>query len=193
MNKLTISQKLQSLPKIIFTLNDIKGLLDIKSKSYTYVLVSRLIESNVITKIIKGYYYLNTKKPTDFEIACYLIRPSYISFESALHYYNILVQAPYTITIATSKISKKIILEDKEYRYSLLNRKYFTDYIKIDNFLIATPEKALVDTLYSVSLGRRSISLEELNLQSIDKRKVLDLASKITNPLFNKYFKSIEK
>ena len=56
--------------------------------------------------------------------------------------------------------------------------------------MIASPEKALIDAMFFVALGRGSLSVEELNLQSVDKAKVRQMASKITNKAFKNYFAS---
>jgi len=50
-----------------------------------------------------------------------------------------------------------------------LRRENFFGFVKKDNFLIAQPEKALLDELYFISKGLISISLNELNLSLINK------------------------
>lgn len=53
---------------------------------------------------------------------------------------------------------------------------------------IAEREKALFDQLYMVSLGKRSINIEELDLREIDKVKLENYAKKFPaqiNPLFD--------
>jgi hypothetical protein len=46
--------------------------------------------------------------------------------------------------------------------------------------------------MFTVALGRASLSIEELNLQSIDRNKVNELASKIKNKAFKNYYKTIK-
>jgi hypothetical protein len=53
-----------------------------------------------------------------------------------------------------------------------LKREYFFGYVKKDNFLIALPEKALLDELYFISKGLIRISLDELNLSLINRNKL---------------------
>jgi hypothetical protein len=48
----------------------------------------------------------------------------------------------------------------------------YTDYQKIDGFLIATKEKSLADYLYLASKGLRSKDISELDLKEIDKNSL---------------------
>jgi predicted transcriptional regulator of viral defense system len=192
MKKLQALQTLQASGKKIFTSADLKKILKTNTDSYSYVLAGKLVKEKVLERISKGYYVLVSNRPLDFELANALYRPSYISLDSALNYYGILIQSPQQITSVTTKLTNSISNDGKTFAYSTIDKKYFTDYQKIDNFLIATPEKALVDMMFTVALGRGSLSIEELNLQSVNKDKVKELASKIKNKAFKSYFESIQ-
>lgn len=121
-----------------------------------------------------------------------LYGPSYVSLDSALNFYGILAQSPQEVISATTGLARKFDFGGKTFSYVHLDRKYYSDYKKSGDFLIASPEKALIDAMFFVVLGRGSLSIEELNLQSIDKDKVKQMASKITNKAFKNYFASIK-
>lgn len=191
MNQIKSLQILQASGKKIFTLADLEKLLLIKNSASATVAAGRLIKHGILTRIAKGYFILAGHEPADFELANTLYPPSYISLESALNYYGILIQSPQQMTSVTAKRTKRLTAEGKAFSYAHLDRRYFTNYERVDNFLIATPEKALVDTMFFVALGRASLSIEELNLQDIDRKKVKALATKIRNQAFKKYFASI--
>ena len=53
--------------------------------------------------------------------------------------------------------------------------------IRGTNVLIAEPEKALVDFLYLVSLGKRKLSYERIKLKKIKKTKLLKYAQCFKN------------
>lgn len=192
MKKLKALQTLQASGKKVFTSADLQKILQTKSDTYSYVVAGKLVKEGVLERVSKGYYILTSNRPSDFEIANALYRPSYVSLASALNYYGILVQSPQQITSVTTKRVATIQNGGKTFSFVQTSPKYFTDYQVVDNFLIATPEKALVDMMFTVALGRASLSIEELNLQSIDKNKVNELASKIKNKAFKNYYKTIK-
>jgi predicted transcriptional regulator of viral defense system len=192
MKKLKALQTLQASGKKVFTSADLQKILQTKTDTYSYVVAGKLVKEGVLERVSKGYYILTSNRPSDFEIANALYRPSYISLASALNYYGILVQSPQQITSITTKRATVIQNGGKTFSFAQISPKYFTDYQVVNNFLIATPEKALVDMMFTVALGRASLSIEELNLQSIDKNKVNELASKIKNKAFKNYYKIIK-
>ncbi len=191
MKKIEASQILQKSGKKIFSTSDLRNLFGVGNSNTLNKQIRGLISANVIMRISKGYYYLTANKPSDFELANVLYWPSYISLYSALNYYGILVQTPQEITSVTTKLATVIEDDGKKFSYSHLDLKYFSDYQKLDRFLIATPEKALIDAMFFVALGRGSLSIEELNVEAINKDKVNELALKISNRAFRKYFASI--
>jgi predicted transcriptional regulator of viral defense system len=189
MKQLNALQALQSSGKKIFTINDLQKILQITTSTYSYVFAKRLVDEGVLERVTKGYYLLVSSKPSDFELANALYRPSYISLDSALTYYGILVQSPQQVTSVSTKLTRNIESKGKMFSYSFLSPQYFTDYQRVNDFLIATPEKALVDTMYFTALGRHSLSWEELVLEQIDAKILHKIAARITNKAFVKYFK----
>ena len=192
MKQLKALQTLQASGKKVFTSADLQKILQTNSDTYSYVLAGKLVKEGVLERVSKGYYILVSNRPSDFEVANILYRPSYVSLDSALNYYGILVQSPQQIMSVSTKRAENIEKNGKTFAYMHLDQKYFGDYQKVDDFLIASPEKALVDAMFFTALGRTSLSVEELNMQTIDKKKVKEIASKITNKAFKNYFASIK-
>jgi len=102
-----------------------------------------------------------------------LYYPSYLSFESALSRYGILSQIPYTLTFATNRRSKKILLRDREVEYRQLKKEYFFGYKLENGIYIAEPEKAVLDQLYMISRGEASSDISEWSIVGIKKNKFL--------------------
>jgi len=161
-----------------FEVADADKIFGIKKRKTLYELLRRLEKSGVINRIIKGKYQFSLREFNDFELANFLINPSYISLESALSFYGIMSQFPYTVTSVTPLKSKKINYQGKEYEFSHLDSKYFFGFIKKDRFLISTPEKALLDELYFAAKKLRKIHFEDLDLKLIDKKKIGILSKK---------------
>lgn len=191
MKSLDVLRLLRKFNKKIYTFSDLKKLLHIEKDDHLYVKVSRLIDDRVLRRIKKGVYYLEGNEPDEFEIANILYEPSYISLETALNYFGILIQTPYIIFSITTKRGKKIIFNDREYQYFQIDKKYFKGCIKEKGFLIATPEKALVDTLYFMALNKTKIDIDELNLEIINKKILRSYIKEINNKTFQKFIKEL--
>lgn len=192
MKQLHALQTLQASGKKIFRSGDLQKILRLNTITYAYILAKRLMTEGVLERVAKGYYILTSNRPSDFELANTLYRPSYVSLDSALNYYGILVQSPQRVTSISPKLTKNISSRGKFFSYMHLDQKYFTDYQTVEGFLIATPEKALVDSMFATALGRSSLPIEELHLQAVDKKKVKEIASRNTNRAFKNYLTSIK-
>ncbi len=131
-------------------------------------------------RLKKGLYTLKTDIPGEKEIANKLYQPSYLSFEYALAYYNIMPEMVYSITSATTKPTREFDVQGINFAYFKIKKQAFTGYQLVSkggkSFLIAEPEKALADYLYFVSLGKRGKN-DRLNVSSLDKQKVRSFAA----------------
>lgn len=180
-------KKLRGFNKSYFTVADLEKVLDLKRDSL-YVVLNRLVKSGVLVRLAKNVYSLFTE-PVDVDrIGSELYFPSYLSFEQALSQYGILSQIPYTHTFATSRPTKKMVIAGTAVEFSHLKKELFFGYVLKNGKNIAEKEKALLDQLYMVSLGKRSINIGELDLKEIDKTKLEDYAKKFPaqiKPLLN--------
>jgi predicted transcriptional regulator of viral defense system len=152
---------------VFFSLNDVQKLFGLKNKNTIKHLVIRAVKENIVKRLIKNKYLFlhGNKSPSDFCTANYLIAPSYVSLESALSFYGMITQFPYRITSVALTKSRSIMIGEKEFTYSKIKKEYFKDYVKIDDFLIATKEKALFDYYYFIYKGLRpKNTTEELSI-----------------------------
>lgn len=137
------------------------------SRQGRYEMIQRMIRKKIISKIIHGIYEFTDKPLSAFEKAQAIDSNSYISLESALNYYGILSQFPHMVTSVTSgKTNTKE--STQTYEYIHIKPDLYTDFQKIDGFLIATKEKAVADYLYLASKGLRSNDIAEFDLKNID-------------------------
>lgn len=168
-------EKLTSSEKVFFTSRDISVLLDIKSTRTRENIITKLLEAKILTQLEKGKYFLTSAKPNDFKISQYIYSPSYVSLESALNVYGVLSQFPFEITAVTLKKPTSKFINGKTYTYSRLKKSLFTGYIKKDDYLMASAEKALFDYLYMACKSLRSESyLNEMDFSKIDKKVLLE-------------------
>lgn len=185
---ITLKQKNISL----FTLSDFARLFNLKNSHTLYKKIQRLEEKKIIKKIINGKYVFNLSNTDEFTIANFIIRPSYISLESALSFYGIITGFSYSLTSVTTRSTKKIILDEKEYTYSHINPSLMWGYEKKEQFLIAQKEKAILDYCYFSLKGLRNpLDFDEVDLSQINKHKLLDYASQWGNEQILKIVKKI--
>ncbi len=161
-----------------FDVTDASKIFETKKIKTLYELLQRLEKEGVIQRIIKGRYHFSLREYNDFELANFLVNPSYISLESALSFYGILSQFPYTVTSITPLKPRRITYQEKEYEFSHLESKYFFGFVKKHKFLIATPEKALLDELYFMAKKLRRVHVRDLNFDPVDKKKFEELYKK---------------
>lgn len=158
----------------IFTPREFERIFDISDHRLKYFLEEQT-KKGLFLRLKKGLYSLKTDLPGEEEIANRLYRPSYISFEYALAYYNILPEMPYTVTSVTTKPTRIFTVYGKTFSYSKIKTESYTGYKLVKQtdreFLIAEPEKALVDYLYFVSLHKKPAN-ERLNIASLDRNKL---------------------
>lgn len=182
-NSLAIRNTLLDKNLTIFTSREFGTVLSFEQRKSWYYL-EKGVKEGLFTQLKKGLYCLKTDQPSEQEISSRLYQPSYISFEYALAFYNILPEMVYTVTNATTKPTREFMVEDKTYRYTTIKVKAYTGYeLKMlgeKRYQIAEPEKALADYLYMVSLGRRALS-ERLVLSTLNKAKVLTYAKLFGN------------
>lgn len=155
----------------VFDVTDLSILLKVAPES-ARVIALRMLKSGMIRRLKKGLYLFRGVEINDFEIANRLIKPSYISFESALNYWGITTQIPAVITSAATR-SKKFDFIDKEFSFSNLPKNLFNFGIqKESDFFIADPEKTLLDIVYYASLGKRSVTFDRLDTKKINKPRL---------------------
>ena len=184
--------KLQKSGRNIFSLVDLQKLLRIENENTAYIQANRLTNDGILERIVKGVYCLKDSRPGDFETANFLCKPSYISLESALAYYGILLQVPHSITSVTPKRAKKISSQGKEFVYSHLAQNYYSDYVRDKHFIIATPEKAIIDIVFFACYGRTVIHPEEWFWDNVNKKRLKKMSAATKSRNFHNFFNSLK-
>ena len=169
-NIATLTKALYDARIALFTIKTLRDLFgpDIRSSTF-FSLLARLEQSGVLRKLERNKYLLEGKAVHDFTIANFLYEPSYISLETALNFHGILSQFPYEISSVTVKKPVKKTVDNKTFRYVQIKRELFWGYDATPGFLIAQPEKALLDLLYIQTKGIAVAHLDEYDLSRVDK------------------------
>ena len=158
----------------IFSRQEFQRLLQLSPARAKYFLEAYCKKGTFI-RLKKGLYVSKDHYPSQAEIANRLYQPSYISFEYALQLHGLIPESAYTITSATTKLTRVFTIGGVSYSFSSLNKNLFNGYFPSQQngvaVLLAEPEKALADYLYLVTLGKKA-PLERLSIDKLDKTKL---------------------
>lgn len=176
--------------QLVFTSNDIKKIDD----NFSYRRLSEWQKKDYITKIIKGYYIFSDTELNEevlFSIANKIYKPSYISLESALDYYNFIPEGVFKIISISTKKTNEFDTKIGDFKYRNIKPAYFSNYIVIGKkekkIKIASPEKAIVDYFYfaydiKTKDDIRSLRFNKNILQEeVDPQEIKKIAKKIGN------------
>lgn len=117
------------------------------------VQLSEWARKDLLVKPRKNIYLLKENENINsFILANRLFEPSYVSLESALFYYGLIPDVVAAVTSVTSKKSRRFDFKNQLYNYQKIKSSLFWGYYEIKEnqwgFLIASPEKAILDYFY---------------------------------------------
>jgi len=173
MNFLELAELMQDEPVFASSLLKVVG---IKTSQIELQLV-RWAKSGRLLKLRRGLYVLGKPyrkiEPHPFLIANRLQRGSYVSFQSALAYYDLIPEHVPVVTSATTGRSESLKTPLGVFIFRHLKAGMFSGFrqVKIadrQQAVIATSEKALVDLLYATPGSDSDGYIEELRLQNTD-------------------------
>lgn len=157
----------------VFTTGEVAELAEIRVSNASRDLAA-LEEQGLVTKVRRGIW-ATTHHPafSPYAIVPYLFREGergYVSLLSALHLHGMIEQIPRRVQIVTTRQRPVLTTPVATFEFHSVQRELFDGFNlhpESGAFEIATPEKALFDTLYlSVRRGRRFSSLPEVTLPS---------------------------
>ena len=136
--------------------------------------IKREVDRGSLIRLNRGLYETN-KTVSPYLLAAFILSPSYLSFEWALSYYNLIPERVVSITSASlcMKKNKTFINNFGRYGYSDISPSAFSEgitYLEEGDYIvkIATKEKAICDSL---SKWRVVTSIKQLKeLLFVDKR-----------------------
>ncbi|MBI2459368.1 MAG: hypothetical protein HYV53_02320 [Parcubacteria group bacterium] len=171
---LVVHDTLQKKKITLFTPDEFSRVFKSPARQSRYFLET-YTKHGLLVRLRKGLYALKEMIPNEEVIANALYQPSYISLEYALSRYGIIPEMPYTITSVTTKITTVFTALGRDFSYQKIKKSAYTGYIPEEvgrrTIFIATPEKALVDYLYFVSLGKKTVN-NRLSFDRLDVKKI---------------------
>ncbi len=135
----------------------------------------RLVEwqqKDFIQKIRKGYYSfkdIDVNEALIYYTSNIIYKPSYISLQSALSYYNFIPEAVYNITAISTRKTNSFDTPLGSYLYRNIKKNLFFGYVLINKrnhtIKMANSEKALLDMMY-LNLMSSSAQIEGLRINT---------------------------
>ena len=184
---------IKKIDELYFTYQDVAKILSISEDS-ARVLCTRYVKQKYLIRLKRNFYILKERwdsiTPNQrFELANILQVPSYISLMTALSFYEYTtqVQQKFIESISLYRTFTKDI-EGVVFNYSKIKNDFYFNFAKKNNIFIASPEKALIDSLYLSYLGKYSLDLSSLNLEKIDKKSCENILKRYS-PKFKVYYK----
>lgn len=170
--------ELNTVSKDYFGYEDIARVLGI-TPAAAKVFAHRYVKNGILIRAKRGIYILRERwkyfsREQKFEIANLLQVPSYISLVTALDYYQITTQMQTAfIESMAIKRTKEIQINGSIFNYTKINQGLYHGFMKQNNFFIATPEKALLDACYLMSLGRYHFDASAIDLDKFDQDRLV--------------------
>lgn len=180
----------------IFDYQRLKSAIENQSNERRFI--GSLVRKGYIIRVKKGLYLWGKKLDASLyskELLANLIYgPSYVTLEYALSFYGLIPERVETITSITFKKKKEFITPVGTFAYEHLNSEAYSKGIKLhllskeQKFIIASPEKALLDTIaIRVEKGELMENVEDFlvndlridmnSFKKLNRKVLLELAS----------------
>lgn len=168
----------------VLTRNDIMRITD---KQVLDIQLSDWVKKGLLVKPRKNVYLIKDNENLNpFILANRMFEPSYVSLETALFYYGFIPDVTAAVTSVTAKKSREFEFNSQLFVYQKIKANLFFGYREIRDqewgFLIAEPEKAILDYFYlnlsrlKTADGWRELRVDnKIYQQQVSRAKLLKL------------------
>ncbi|MBI5152482.1 hypothetical protein HZA39_03020 [Candidatus Peregrinibacteria bacterium] len=181
----------------IFTISDLKILLNQYSREYLRLKLSRWKQKGYLNSPKRGLYMFMDAEFDEFEIASKLITPSYVSLETALSHYSIIPDVSAEVSGVTTKNTRTFKTNSSIYKFYHIKQALFSNFVHLrEEIFIAEPQKAILDFFYFRKPDKDHLFFERINREiarGLNLKAMEKIANKFpahTQKLFN-HFKNV--
>jgi len=173
---------------------------------FNYVNLVNWQHKGYLFKLRKTWYAFSGALKTEADlyfVANRLHKPSYISLETALRFYNWIPESVFSITSVTTAKPAEWQTPVGHFSYRSMRPRLFFGYQPIERpqatFLIADPEKTLIDWLYFNPKLVKPIDFESLRLdkgevnQLLDPTRLSNYLELIASPALSERWEGLQK
>ena len=182
MKSFELIKLLESYVSPVFSLADISKITGHK-RSYVKVFLSRAVNSGLLVRVERNRYVLKDTNP--LLVASNIVFPSYISFISALSYYNLTLQMPNVIYVVCLRRRRSIEYSGYLIKFVKFGNKVFFGYkrevLEGKFMFIAEVEKAILDSLRLPRYCPLSETFYAIKNAELDMDKLFDYARRMSS------------
>jgi len=141
-------EEVETRDLVVFTPFEASKILGVDLNT-AYRVLSRLEHKEAVVRIERGKYIIRRfySELDIYDIAPHVVKPSYVSLWSALHYYGLTTQVPRVVFLIVTRARKRLELQGYGLRYVKVKKELFFGYKRVGGSVIAEPEKLLIDCL----------------------------------------------
>lgn len=139
--------------------------------------LSDWVRAGKLMQLRRGVYAFpppyDGEQPVRYVVANRLVRPSYVSLQSALAHYGLIPEHVASVTSVTTARPNTLSNQFGRFLYRHIKTALFCGFryeriSRTQSAFVATPEKALLDLIYLTPNGDDEIYISELRLQNLD-------------------------
>lgn len=132
----------------------------------------RLLKEGLLIKLYPEFFGNTLATYQTEEVAGAVYPPSYVSCETALFHHGVIDQAPFKVVSVSTRKTKRIKIGANELIYHKIATSLFWGYTRAEGYLLAEPEKALLDWLYLNPKKDVAQTLDEINWDQVNLRRL---------------------
>jgi len=169
--------ELNRINKLYFGYEEISMALGITLPS-AKVSANRYVNQGLLIKLKRNIYILREKwkvieREDKFILANLVQVPSYISLMTALDYYEVTtqIQREFIESVAVKRTIEKEV-DNTVFNFTKISANLYFGFKKDKDFFMATPEKAFLDALYMMSLGRYNFDIDSIDFGKLNRNEI---------------------
>jgi hypothetical protein len=184
--------KMSAAQNGVFSLSDLRNLLQIRSRDSFYRVVKGLCTAGVILRFSRGFYVTEGFYPA--VLSQRICPESYISFGSVLADNLLIGSVPkYRIRAVKPKPTRVYKNDECCVEHLGIKPELSFGWMVDKGIKRAEPEKAVLDTLYFYRLGTKfSFDIySDIDYNNLNKEKINEYLAKYKNPVFVNFVRSL--
>lgn len=175
----------------VFSTADLAGVIARGSDLYKHRMINRLVRAGILSRVLRGLYI--TKTCDLWILSSRIDETSYVSMDSALASHGLIGSIPErSLSVVCTGKKRTIKTGSGAINFYSISPEFFFGSSRLPSGVaIADPEKAFIDLLYFYVKGARFLidPLNDVNVEGLDKKKILKYLQKYKNPKFVKFVK----
>lgn len=179
--------ELQQIQKLYFGHEELSRALGITLNS-ARVAATRYTRQGLLLRIKRNVYvrqerWNHASQEEKFQIANISQVPSYISLATALDHHGLTtqVQRDFIESIALKRTTR-IQVKQTTFTYTKIAGRLYSGFHKVNEYFIASPEKALLDAVYLTSLGRYALDFSAVEPERLDQEVLAHMSEHFPQP-----------